>query len=40
MTERYVHLAMDKLKFAVGVLDRLRSSYVEREKNQGLRLSP
>lgn len=36
MTERYAHLAPDKLKFAVGALDRLHSSYVEREKGQGL----
>lgn len=35
MTERYAHLAPEKLKSAVGVLDRLRSSYVEREKGQG-----
>jgi len=37
MTERYVYLTMDKLKFAVGALDRLRFSYAEREKGQGLR---
>ncbi len=30
MTERYAHLAPENLKAAVGVLDRLRSGYVER----------
>lgn len=36
MTERYAHLAPEKLKSAVGVLDRLRSGYAERERGQGL----
>src|SRR5207245_1336306 len=30
MTERYAHLAPENLKAAVGVLDRLRNSYVDR----------
>ena len=30
MTERYAHLAPENLKAAVGVLDRLRSGYVDR----------
>ena len=30
MTERYAHLAPENLKVAVGVLDRLRSGYVDR----------
>ena len=30
MTERYAHLAPENLKSAVGVLDRLRSGYVDR----------
>ena len=36
MTERYAHLAPHKLKSAVGVLDRLRSGYVERQTEQGI----
>lgn len=36
MTERYAHQAPERLKSAVGVLDRLRSGYVERERGQGL----
>lgn len=36
MTERYAHLAPERLKSAVGVLDRLRSGYVDRERGQGL----
>lgn len=35
MTERYAHLAPDKLRSAVGVLDRLQTGYAEREKGQG-----
>lgn len=35
MTERYAHLAPEKLRSAVGVLDRLRSGYAERETKQG-----
>lgn len=35
MTERYAHLAPDKLRSAVGVLDRLQSGYAEREMGQG-----
>ncbi len=30
MTERYAHLAPENLRAAVGVLDRLRSGYVDR----------
>jgi len=30
MTARYAHLAPENLKAAVGVLDRLRSGYVDR----------
>lgn len=40
MTERYAHLAPEKLKSAVGVLDRLQTSYVEREKGSRTRESP
>lgn len=36
MTERYAHLAPGKLKAAVGVLDRLHSSYTERKTDQGI----
>lgn len=35
MTERYAHLAPDKPRSAVGVLDRLQVGYAEREKGQG-----
>ena len=40
MTERYAHLAPEKLRAAVGVLDRLHSGYAEAGKKQGTQLSP
>jgi len=40
MTERYAHLAPDTLKSAVGVLDRLHSSYVEAEKGSRTLVCP
>jgi integrase len=40
MTERYAHLAPEKLRSAVGVLDRLRSGYAEAENGSRTRVSP
>ena len=36
MTEHYAHLALENLKAAVGVLDRLRSGYAGDEKESAV----